>query len=117
MGAAVDPATGVRDAFAGAAQLIEQSGFIDPCPIGTVARQVASTHEPLRQVAASVMQSWTDLLAAVFVDAGILSERAVPLATMAVASIEGGFILARTHRDTDLFITIGESLAALISQE
>ena len=115
--AAVNPAQGMSDAFAGAAELIEQSGFIDPCPIGTVAREVASTHESLRQVAAAVMQGWTDTLVAVFVDAGIGAERAVPLATIVIASIEGGFILARTHADTTAFLMIGESLSALIAQE
>ena len=115
--AAANPAQGMSDAFAGAAELIEQSGFIDPCPIGTVAREVASTHEPLRQVAAAVMQDWTDTLVAVLVDAGIDAERAVPLATLVIASIEGGFILARTHGDTTPFLMIGESLSALIAQE
>ena len=39
------------DFFTGAAEVLEQSGFIDPCPIGTVAREVANTSEPLRHAA------------------------------------------------------------------
>ncbi len=91
--------------------------YIDPCPIGTVAREVASTHEPLREVAAQVMQNWTDMLVAIFVDAGMVKSKAEPLATMCIAAIEGGFILARTHRDLSGWMAIGETLATMIQQE
>ena len=32
--------------FEGGARLLEETDFIDPCPIGTVAREVASVNEP-----------------------------------------------------------------------
>ena len=40
--------------FDGAADVLEETDFIDICPIGTVAREVASTNEPLRQVSNEV---------------------------------------------------------------
>src|SRR5436190_23029591 len=42
---AVSPVAAITDFFDGAATTLEESGFIDPCPIGTVAREVASTNE------------------------------------------------------------------------
>ena len=103
------------DAFAGAAEMLVGTDFIDPCPIGTIAREVASTHAPLREVAAGVMANWVDMLAAIFLEAGINADRADALATISIASIEGGFILARTHRSTSAWLAIGEFLSAAIA--
>lgn len=115
--AAPDPAAGMRDAFAGAGQVLAESGYFDLCPIGTVAREVATTNDALRQVASAVMTAWSDELAAVFEEAGIEPDRAVSLATLCIASIEGGFILARTHREVSGWLSIGESLAVAIEAE
>ena len=114
---ATDPATGMDDAFQGAAELLTDTDFIDPCPIGTVAREVASTHEDLRQVASEVMENWVLLLMAIFTDAGIEPDRARPLATLCVATIEGGFISARTHRSVEPFLSTGELLRDAIARE
>ena len=40
-----DPAEVTREAFRGAALTLEALDFADPCPIATVALEVASTHE------------------------------------------------------------------------
>ena len=114
---ASDPAEGMQVAFAGAAELLVETDFIDPCPIGTVAREVASTHEDLRQVAAEVMDQWAEMLTSVLTDAGISAERAEPLATLCIATIEGGFIAARTHRHVAPFLSAGQLLKGLIADE
>lgn len=112
---AADPATGVANAFEGAAQLLIESNFIDPCPIGTIAREVASTNEALRQVAAEVMSTWTTRVAAIYTDAGLAQAAAAELADTTVAVIEGGFILARTHCDVAPFLAAGRQLRDLIT--
>lgn len=114
---AADPAEGMHVAFEGAAELLIETDFIDPCPIGTIAREVASTHEDLRKTAAGVMNQWAEMLTAVFTDAGISEERARPLATLCIATIEGGFIAARTHRDVTPFLAAGELLRTTIARE
>lgn len=115
--AAADPATGLDDAFAGAADLMLESDFIDPCPIGTIAREVASTHEPLRQVALGVMQAWIDTFVAILAEAGMAEAKAKRLATLTVASIEGAFVLARTMRDVAPFLEVGHALRTAIAAE
>lgn len=115
--AAGSPAVGVSDAFVGAAAVMVESDYIDPCPIGTVAREVASSHDELRAVAAEVMDSWIERLARVFLDCGVAGARATELAALMVAAIEGGFVLARTTRSVDAFVAIGESIAALVATE
>lgn len=115
--AAPDLATGMTDSFAGAAAVMEESDFIDPCPIGTVAREVASTHEDLRQVSDEVISGWVDALAELFEASGINGERSRSVATLAVTSIEGGFVMARAARDTAPFLAVGEMLSELIAAE
>ncbi|MDD9371512.1 MAG: hypothetical protein PV358_15440, partial [Acidimicrobiales bacterium] len=55
----------------GAAEVLRQSGYEDACPIATVALEVASTSEPLRQAADRVFESWLRTLTSRFVDAGV----------------------------------------------
>src|SRR5262245_15807507 len=40
--AAPDPVAAVRDFFDGAAEVLVETGYLDACPIGTVALEVAS---------------------------------------------------------------------------
>ena len=97
---ASDPAQAYVDFFAGAAAVLEESGYIDPCPIGGLAREVANTSEPLRLAAANVFDSWIDAATRHLVDAGVSSEQAAQLAQVFVATVEGTFVLSRTQRST-----------------
>jgi AcrR family transcriptional regulator len=97
--AASDVAAAISDSFDGAADVLEETDFIDPCPIGTVAREVASTNEPLRRATEQVFESWIDAAMTRLTAAGIDSEEAERLATAIVAALEGGFVLARAKRD------------------
>src|ERR1700732_103969 len=69
-----DPLTAVADFFAGAAQTLRETDFADACPIATVALEVASTNEPLRQATADVFESWIDAATAYFAAAGIAAD-------------------------------------------
>ena len=100
--------------FDGAADVLEMTGYIDICPIGNVAREVASTHEPLRAATADVLQGWTDALTDRLRSAGLDGEEATALAATAIAAIEGGFMLARTRRSTDDLRATGRHMQQLI---
>lgn len=110
---AADPAEAVTDFFEGAAQVLEDSDFIDPCPIGTVAREVASTNEALRQVTDRVFAGWIATASALFEAAGVDRPLADELATTLVASLEGGFVLARARRDAEPVRAAGRSMRRL----
>ena len=97
---ASDPASAYRDFFDGAAALLEQSGFIDPCPIGTIAREVANTNESLRVAARNAFDSWIEAARDHLAAAGIPREEAEDLALLFVSTVEGTFVLSRTRRDT-----------------
>lgn len=110
---ASDPATAYVDFFAGAAAVLEESGYIDPCPIGTVAREVANTSEPIRIAAANVFDSW---ISAATRHLSSARKRAEQLAHVFVAIVEGMFVLSRTQRSTASLESAGRILGELVAQ-
>ncbi|MCP2348938.1 TetR/AcrR family transcriptional regulator [Nonomuraea roseoviolacea] len=115
MEAAPDPVTGVRDFFAGAARTLVETGYADACPIATLALEVASTNEPLRQATAEVFTGWITLGTAAFAAAGIGARPARELTIVLLAALEGAFVLARALRSTEPLEAAGESVAARAS--
>jgi AcrR family transcriptional regulator len=108
-------AEAISDFFDGAAAVLEATDFIDICPIGTVAREVASTNDSLREATWNVFDSWITALAARFEAAHIPSPEAKELATTFVAALEGGFMLARAARDTAPLRATGAAIRLLVS--
>jgi AcrR family transcriptional regulator len=105
LGLFLDPApdivTGIEQFFAGAAVTLRESDYADGCPIATVALEVASTSEPLRQATADVFTSWIDAAAERFVAAGIAADAARALAISTIGGLEGAFVLCRALRSTE----------------
>ena len=108
---AADPAGAFTDFFAGAAAVLMESDFIDPCPIGTIAREVANTSEPLRIAAQQAFDSWIAAARDHLVGAGVLPEAAEELAAVFVSTVEGTFVLSRTLRSTAPLDAAGIHLA------
>lgn len=111
--ASADPATAIGDFFDGAAAVIEATDYIDPCPIGTVAREIANTNDNLRVIANDVFRAWSVAASSRFQAAGMDSSQADELATTVVAALEGGFVLARTARDADILRRMGRQMQRL----
>ncbi len=116
-GAAPDAATGISDFFEGAAAVLEASGYIDPCPIGTVAREVANTSEAIRTATDRVFESWIEAVAARFETAGLVHDDAEALATTVIAALEGGFVLAHARRDPQPLLRVGSRVRRLVEIE
>jgi AcrR family transcriptional regulator len=107
-------ADAVENFFDGAAEVLEQTGYIDPCPIGTIAREVASTNADLRTATDSVFGSWIGALSSRFQSEGLTHDIADELATTVVAALEGGFVLARVRHDAELMRIAGRHVRRLI---
>lgn len=114
-GAAGSAAAAVGDFFDGAAEVLAQSGYLDVCPIGAVAREVASTDDELRAATAQVFDGWTKAAAARLRADGIDTRTARELALVVVALLEGGFTLARAHHDAALLCRLGRQAQALVA--
>ncbi|MDE0856457.1 MAG: TetR/AcrR family transcriptional regulator, partial [Nevskia sp.] len=88
----------VRNAFAGAAETLRQTDYADACPIATIALEVASSSEPLRQATAEVFDSWIEGLAQRFREAGVPGRKSRELAVFLLSALEGAFVLCRAQR-------------------
>jgi AcrR family transcriptional regulator len=112
--AAPDAATGTSDFFLGAAETLKQTDYADACPIETVALEVASTNEPLREATADVFESWIATGTQRLAEAGIPEDKARELAINFIAALEGAFVLCRAMRTTEpLEIAGGAATAAV----
>jgi AcrR family transcriptional regulator len=109
---APDPVTGTRMFFAGAAQHLVETDYEDACPIATVALEVSSVSEPLREACAEVFESW--------IAAGserMSGERARELTIAMLCALEGAFVLARAMRTTEPLEIAGELMARAVQAE
>ncbi|GHE06301.1 TetR/AcrR family transcriptional regulator [Streptomyces alanosinicus] len=109
-----DLVAATSDAFAAAAGTLAELDFADPCPIATVALEVASTNEPLRQATSEVFDSWIDRLAAYYAGGGIPEPAARETAGSVIALLEGAFMLGRAARSTAPVLAAGTAAAAIV---
>ncbi len=112
--AAPDLPSAVADFFSGAAATLRATDFADACPIATVAGEVASANEVLRQATADAFESW---LAAIARDArasGLAAASARSLALAVLALLEGAFLLSRSLRTTEPMVAAGAAAVALV---
>src|SRR5205823_7470081 len=105
---APDPVTGVRAFFAGAAEHLRETDYEDACPIATIALEVSSSSEPLREACADVFESWIDAGAALYDGTGVTKDKARELTIAMIAALEGAFVLARATRSTEPLEIAGE---------
>ena len=99
--------------FAGAAQTLRETDYADACPIATVALEVASTNETLREATADVFDEWVAGATEYFVFAGIARPRARELAFSMLSLLEGAFIFCRAMRSTEPMAVAGEAAVSL----
>jgi AcrR family transcriptional regulator len=111
---APDVTTAVADFFAGAAETLKDTDYADACPIATVALEVASTSEPLREATAEVFDTWITGATEYFAIAGIPRETARELAFTMLCLLEGAFIFCRAMRTTEPLQVAGASAVAAV---
>jgi AcrR family transcriptional regulator len=111
-----DPVAATRDFFAAAAETLRDTDYADACPIATVALEVSSTNEPMRQACAEVFESWIDAAAGRLGDSGLPRARARALAISMLASLEGAFVLARAQHTTEPVEIAGAAATAAVRE-
>lgn len=109
-----DPGSSVDAFFGAVAEALEHGGFIDLCPIGTMAGEVASTHDDLRAAADQVFRGWGRVIATHLVDTGVPLREARDLADTVVSTLLGGFVVVRSRRTGDPLRAAGRQLHALL---
>lgn len=106
----------IRAVFDGAAEVLVASDYADACPIATVALEVASTDEELRQVTAAVFEDWLTSMTTRLLTEGIDETTSRELSILFVASLEGGFLLSRAAKDPAPMRTLGSQVAATVAR-
>ncbi len=113
--AAPDLTRGVRDAYIGAAEVLRATDYADACPIETVALEVASTNDRLRQATADVFESWIQSATERLVADGIRRPQARELAVWFVAALEGAFVLCRAMQSTEPLEILARRMSAAVA--
>lgn len=108
---APDLVTAVRAFFAGAAEHLEQTDYEDACPVATVALEVSSVSETMRNACADVFESWIAAGLPRFTQAGLDHDTARDLVVGMICALEGAFVLARASRSTQPLHVAGEMAA------
>jgi hypothetical protein len=104
----------VRNFFAGAAEHLVETDYADACPIATVALEVSSSSETMREACAEVFERWIAAGAARHEAAGIDPQTARRLTIGLLAALEGAFVLARAMRTTEPLEVAGEMAARAV---
>jgi len=110
-----DPVSGAGAVFAGAAEVLRATDYLDPCPIAVVALEVASSNEALRIATADVFASWIGAIGARLAAAGVAVEESRRLSHVLIQLLEGAFMMARATRSTEAVDAAGHAAVALIA--
>ena len=113
----VELVAGIRAFFEGAAETLRETDYADACPIATVALEVSSTNEALREACADVFEGWVAGGTERFVTEGIPRARARELVIQMIAALEGAFVLSRALRSTEPVELAGAMVAEAIEAE
>ena len=108
---------GVRTFFRIAGEHLETSGYADACPIATVALEVASTNERLRQATAEVFDGWLSQGTAYFVGRGLSEQTSRGLTVALISALEGAFVLARATRRLEALSLGGDLVCAWLQAQ
>lgn len=111
-----DPVATLRSFIAVWRQGLEASEFRAGCPIVAVATEAPADQPALGEACAHAFASWERALAATLRRAGVTQARSRRLATITVAAIEGGIVLARARRTTKPLDDVGRELELAIRE-
>ena len=111
----VDVVVATRAFFGGAGAILEETDYADACPIATVALEIASTNEPMREAGAAAFESWLAVLTTRLVEAGVRRARARAISIELFCLVEGAFLLCRTTRDTAPMRVAGRAAATTVA--
>jgi len=109
-----DPIKALRALFEFVEKNLSESGFRDGCPIGAVTLDVASSSNSIREACERCFEEWLDLFVEHLKRAGLSATRAKTIATLCLASLEGGIILSRAQRSVVPLKEISAELAQLV---
>ena len=109
-----DSLKALRKLFQYTAKSLAESGFRDGCPIAPVTLDVASDRESIREACEQGFQNLLQVFVQHLRRAGLSEKRAKSLATLVLASLEGGLILSRAQKSVAPLNAIASELVLVI---
>ncbi|EGD54870.1 TetR/AcrR family transcriptional regulator [Gordonia neofelifaecis] len=110
-----DAVEATRISFEHTAEIMTTSDYTHACPVATVALETSSTHERLREAAATAFASWIDVLQTRYAEAGMSDEVAHEVAIQCFCLMEGALLLARTSKSVEPLHVAGRAAVGLIT--
>jgi AcrR family transcriptional regulator len=92
----------------------ESEGFGGGCPVAAATVDRAGSAASARQAVSAAFAEWTGAVALALADMGVPAERARPLATLMISSLEGAILMARAERDVRPLTTVSRELGPLL---
>jgi TetR/AcrR family transcriptional repressor of lmrAB and yxaGH operons len=114
--AVADPAEAIRGFIYNLTHHVVASGYQAGGPVTTVALESATTNERINAACREVYAEWEAAFAAKLEQSGFEPQRAARLATLIIATLEGGIILSRTEHSPTPLENVAEELALLIKR-
>ncbi|WP_454293888.1 TetR/AcrR family transcriptional regulator [Salana multivorans] len=108
-----DPRDALEHCFVTAGERVRAADYADACPIATMALEVASTNDRLRQATAEVFAEWLAAGTAWFEQSGVGADSSGDLAYALIMLTEGAFLLSRAARDVEPLLSAGRSMVRL----
>lgn len=96
---------------------LARSDYQRGCPLATVTLEAANDSDQIRQACEQGYAEWRELIAALLAEHGLTSDRAKTLATVVLAAVEGGLLLAKASHDTAPLREVAGHLRATICAE
>jgi AcrR family transcriptional regulator len=104
----------VTEVFDGAAKTLEATDFAVACPIATVALEVASTNEELREVTNEVFSAWISSGTERLVASGMNPVKARSVALNLISLLEGAFMLCQAAKSTEPMVAAGSAAVIIV---
>jgi TetR/AcrR family transcriptional regulator, lmrAB and yxaGH operons repressor len=98
-------------------QSVLAPGGSSGCPVAGVAIDIGTTGDDLIDAAGAAFSSWADLLTGQLETAGVPAHRARPIATTALAAMEGALILCRAERSSQPLEATAQELMNLLPDQ
>ncbi|WP_030863536.1 TetR/AcrR family transcriptional regulator [Streptomyces sp. NRRL S-37] len=92
----------------------ESEGFGGGCPVAAATVDRAGSTASARRAVSAAFAEWTGAVALALADMGVPAERARPLATLMISSLEGAILMARAERDIRPLTTVSRELGPLL---
>lgn len=99
------------------AQFLQESDFVEGCPIAGVALSVGAQDERLRTACDWATTGWVTMLAERLRSEGREPEEAESLALSIVSALEGALLLSRARRSAGPLQAVSEQLGRLLRPE